>query len=74
MLDTLDEATDERIKTFGEIERDKLRVSRANNKRVKEKSFQARDLIWRWFCPLGLKETSLGNDHQIGKDYIESRK
>jgi hypothetical protein len=45
MLNTLDEASDERIKTFGEIERDKLRVSRANNKRVKEKSFQARDLI-----------------------------
>jgi hypothetical protein len=30
---------DERIMALGEIERDKLRVARAYNKRVKEKSF-----------------------------------
>jgi hypothetical protein len=29
MLDRLDEASDERVKTLGEIERDKLRVGRA---------------------------------------------
>jgi hypothetical protein len=45
MLDRLDEASDERIKTLDEIERDKLRVAWAYNKRVKEKSFQVRDLI-----------------------------
>jgi hypothetical protein len=39
MLARLDEASDERIKALGEIERDKLRVARAYNKRVKEKSF-----------------------------------
>jgi hypothetical protein len=39
MLDSLDEASDERIKTLGEIERDKLRVARAYNKKVKKKSF-----------------------------------
>jgi hypothetical protein len=36
MLDRLDEASNERIKALGEIERDKLRVARAYNKRVKE--------------------------------------
>jgi hypothetical protein len=39
MLDRLDKASDERIKALGEIERDKLRVTRANNTTVKEKSF-----------------------------------
>jgi hypothetical protein len=35
MLDRLDEASDERIKALEEIERDKLIVARAYNKRVK---------------------------------------
>jgi hypothetical protein len=39
MLDKLDKVSDERIKILGEIERDKLRVVRAYNKRVKEKLF-----------------------------------
>jgi hypothetical protein len=39
MLDRLDEVSDERVKALGEIKRDKLRVARAYNKRVKEKSF-----------------------------------
>jgi hypothetical protein len=47
MLDRLDKVLDERIKVLGEIERDKLRVTRAYNKRVKKKSFQVRDLIWK---------------------------
>jgi hypothetical protein len=45
MLDRLDEASYESIKALGEIERDKLRVARAYNKKVKEKSFQVRDLV-----------------------------
>jgi hypothetical protein len=55
MLDRLDEVSDERIKTLGEIERDKLRVARAYNKRVKEKSFQVRDLVWKMILPIGSK-------------------
>jgi hypothetical protein len=37
MLDRLDEVSDERIKAINEM--DKLRLARAYNKRVKEKSF-----------------------------------
>jgi hypothetical protein len=40
MLDRLDEASDERINALGEIKRDKLRVARAYNKKVKENSFR----------------------------------
>jgi hypothetical protein len=39
MLDGLHEALDEKMKALGEIERDKLRVAKAYNKRVMEKSF-----------------------------------
>jgi hypothetical protein len=41
MLDRLDEASDERINALGEIKRDKLRVARAYNKKVKENSFRS---------------------------------
>jgi hypothetical protein len=39
MLNRLDKVSDERVKALGEIEMDKLRVTRVYNKRVKEKSF-----------------------------------
>jgi hypothetical protein len=39
MLDRLDEVSEERVKALGEIERDKLRVTKGYNKRVKEKLF-----------------------------------
>jgi hypothetical protein len=55
MLDRLDEVSDERMKALGEIERDKLGVARAYNKRVKEKLFQVRDLVWKTILHIGSK-------------------
>jgi predicted nuclease of restriction endonuclease-like (RecB) superfamily len=55
MFDRLDEVSDERMKALGEIGRDKLRVARAYNKRVKEKSFQVGDLVWRMILPIRSK-------------------
>jgi hypothetical protein len=57
MLDRLDEVSDERMKTLGEIERDKLRVAKAYNKRVKKKSFQVRDLVWKTILPIGSRSS-----------------
>jgi hypothetical protein len=74
MLDRLDEVLDERVKALGEIERDKLRVARAYNKRIKENHFKSETLCGRRFCLLGLEATSLGSGRQIGKDCIQSRK
>jgi hypothetical protein len=45
MLDRLNEVADERVKALCEIERDKLRVAKAYNKRVKKKPFQVGDLV-----------------------------
>jgi hypothetical protein len=53
MLDRLDEVSDERVNALGEIKRDKLRVVRAYNKKVKEKSFQVGDLVWKTILPIG---------------------
>jgi hypothetical protein len=52
MLDRLDEVSDERAKALGEIERHKLRVARAYNKRAKEKSFWVEDLVWKMILPI----------------------
>jgi hypothetical protein len=60
MLNRLNEALDERIKSLGEIERDKLKVARAYNKKVKEKSFQVRDLVWKTIFPIGSKSNKTG--------------
>jgi hypothetical protein len=60
MLDRLDEVSDERMKTLGEIERDKLRVAKAYNKRVKKKSFQVGDLVWKTILPIGSRSSKFG--------------
>ena len=39
MMDNIDEVTDKRMKALKEIEKDKFRVARAYNKKVKDKSF-----------------------------------
>jgi hypothetical protein len=44
--------TDKRFTTLGEIEKDKIIVSKAYNKKVKDKSFQVGDLVWRTMLPL----------------------
>jgi hypothetical protein len=58
MLDRLEEVSDQRIKALGE--RDKFRVARAYNKRVKKKSFQVGDLVWKTILPIGSKSNKFG--------------
>jgi hypothetical protein len=60
VLDRLDEVSDERVKALGKIEKDKLRAGKAYNKRVKEKSFQVRDLIWKTILPIGSRSSKFG--------------
>jgi hypothetical protein len=60
MLNRLDEVCDERVKVLSEIERDKLRVAKAYNKKVKEKSFQVRDHVWKKTLPIGSRSSKFG--------------
>jgi hypothetical protein len=60
-IDNIDKVTDKRLQALKEIEKDKIRVARANNKKVKLKSFQVGDLVWKTMLPVGTK------DHKFGK-------
>ena len=60
MMDNIDEVTDKRMKALKEIEKDKLRVARAYNKKVKDKSFQVGDLVWKTILPLEMKSNKFG--------------
>jgi hypothetical protein len=60
MLDRHDEVSDARVKALGKIERDKLRVAKAYNKRVKEKSFQVGDLVWKMILSIGSRSSKFG--------------
>jgi hypothetical protein len=51
---------DKRLKALKVIEKDKLRVARAYNKKVKIKSFQVGDLVWKIILPLGMKSNKFG--------------
>jgi hypothetical protein len=52
--------SDERVKALGKIERDTLRVATAYNKRVKKKSFQIGDIIWKTILPIGSRSNKFG--------------
>ena len=43
-----------------EIEKEKLRVAKAYNKNVREKSFQIGDLVWKTILPIGTKDRKFG--------------
>ena len=60
MMDRIDEVPEERFKALREIEKEKLRVAKAYNKRVREKSFQIGDLVWKTILPLGTKDNKFG--------------
>jgi hypothetical protein len=45
MMDNIDEVIDVRLKALKEIEKDKARVAKAYNKKVKRKSFQVGELV-----------------------------
>jgi FMN-dependent NADH-azoreductase len=45
MMDNIDEITDKRMTALKEIKKDKARVARAYNKKVRPKSFQVDELV-----------------------------
>jgi hypothetical protein len=60
MMDNIDEVTDNRVIALGEIEKDKLMVAKAYNKKVKAKSFQVGDMVWKIVLPLRSKDQKFG--------------
>jgi hypothetical protein len=60
MMDNIDEVTDKRLEAMEAIEKDKRPVARAYNKRVKAKSFQVGDLVWKTILHIGSKSNKFG--------------
>ncbi len=60
MMDNIDEVTDKRLIALKEIEKEKLRVARAYNKKVKLKNFQVGDLVWKVILPIGSRDRKFG--------------
>jgi hypothetical protein len=56
MMDNINEVINKRLQVLKEIEKDKIRVARAYNKKVKLKSFQVGDLVWKTILPVGTKD------------------
>jgi hypothetical protein len=60
MMDNIDEVTDKRLEALEAIEKDKRRVSRAYNKRVRDMYFQVGDLVWKTILSIGSKSNKFG--------------
>jgi transposase InsO family protein len=53
MMDKIDDAPKSQFKALEEIEKKKVKIAKAYNKRVMEKLFQVVDLVWKTILPLG---------------------
>jgi hypothetical protein len=60
MRDGVDEVHEGRLATLREIEKEKVKMARAYNKRVMEKSFQIGGMVWKTILPLGSRNNRLG--------------
>jgi hypothetical protein len=57
MMDQIDEVPASQLKALKEIKKEKMRVTKAYNKKVMERSFQVGELVWKTILPLGTKDS-----------------
>ena len=50
MMDNIDEMTNKRMLALREIEKDKIIVAKAYNKKVKARTCQVENLVWKKSC------------------------
>jgi hypothetical protein len=74
MMDNIDEVTNKRMMALWEIERDKVVVAKAYNKKVKVKSFQVGDLVWKIVLPLRSRDRKFGKWSQDRMGLTESHR
>jgi hypothetical protein len=60
MTDKIDDIPESRFKALEEIERKKVKIAKAYNKRAMEKSFQVGDLVWKMILLLGTQSGMFG--------------
>jgi hypothetical protein len=59
MMDMIDEASEGQFRALEGIEKEKARVAKVYNKRVKAKSFQVGDLVWKMIFVAWNQEQSI---------------
>jgi hypothetical protein len=60
MMHRIDEGQEERFKVMMEIEKENIQTAKACNRKVKEKSFQVGDLVWKMILPLRTRDNRFG--------------
>lgn len=60
MLDELVDLDEERLNALELLERQKKRVEKSYNKKVKVKTFSPKDLVWKVILPMDRKDWALG--------------
>jgi hypothetical protein len=60
MMDKIDDVHERRFKALEEIEKEKIKITKAYNKCVMEKLFQVGDLVWKMILPLGTRSGKFG--------------
>ena len=60
MMDNIDEVADKRLVALQAIEKEKLRVAKTYNKKVRLKEFQVGDLVWKTILPIGSRSRKFG--------------
>jgi hypothetical protein len=59
-MDRIDDVPKSRFKASDEIEKEKIKIAKAYNKRAVEKSFQVGDLVWKTILPLRTRSGQFG--------------
>jgi hypothetical protein len=60
MMDGTEDLPKNRLNALQEVEKEKIKVAKAYNKRVHEKLFQVGDLVWKTILPLGSRNVKYG--------------
>jgi hypothetical protein len=60
MMDKIDDVHESRFKALEEIEKEKIKIAKAYNKCVTEKSFQLVNLVQKTIFPLGARSDKFG--------------
>ena len=60
IMDNIDEVADKRLMALQAIEKEKLRVAKTYNKKVRLKEFQVGDLVWKTILPIGSRSRKFG--------------
>jgi hypothetical protein len=67
MMERIDDVLEDRLQALRGIKKEKLRVAKVSNPKVKEKSFHVEEPVWKTILTLGSKDRKLGSGHLVGK-------